>query len=119
MIGVVLWSDPREGKAVIWCEDHGELAFYRRGDGPACVSIGIDAGDLVSFDVETVRDLRFAHNPQVVECGFYRELPDTLQSEQADVVTPTGNRPTAEVIPLFHSTNEARAKLRELMAKTG
>ncbi len=27
MMGVVLWSDQQVGKAVIWCEDQGKLAY--------------------------------------------------------------------------------------------
>lgn len=28
MLGVVLWADIDDRKAVIWCEDHGNLAYY-------------------------------------------------------------------------------------------
>ena len=28
MLGVVLWSDSSENNAVIWCEDHGDLAYF-------------------------------------------------------------------------------------------
>ena len=27
MLGVVLWSDVSDRKAVIWCEDQGDLAY--------------------------------------------------------------------------------------------
>ena len=29
MFGVVLWADPVDRKAVIWCEDHGDLAYFK------------------------------------------------------------------------------------------
>lgn len=28
MYGVILWSDEITQKAVIWCEDHGRLAYF-------------------------------------------------------------------------------------------
>ena len=47
MLGVVLWSDAGDNKAVIWCEDHGDLAYFNGGvDDPASL-MDFDAGDLV------------------------------------------------------------------------
>ena len=28
MIGVIIWSDPVERKAVVWCEDQGGFGFF-------------------------------------------------------------------------------------------
>ena len=28
MYGVILWSDQKAQRAVIWCEDHGKLAYF-------------------------------------------------------------------------------------------
>lgn len=72
MYGVVLWSDRNDKKAVIWCEDHGDLAYYggHTGgsvfDGPV-----LDAGDLVHFQLADAcgAAMRMAHNPELVsEC---------------------------------------------------
>ena len=30
MYGVILWSDQTAQRAVIWCEDHGKLAYFNR-----------------------------------------------------------------------------------------
>ena len=40
MYGVVLWADASDTKAVIWCEDQGNLAYYTAAEediheGPA------------------------------------------------------------------------------------
>lgn len=78
MYGVVLWSDPDARKAVIWCEDHGDLAFYSAGSDLPLGEVSLDAGDLVEFDVTTERALRYAHNPQVVSEGFDRDLARRL-----------------------------------------
>jgi hypothetical protein len=78
MYGVVLWSDPDARKAVIWCEDHGDLAFYSGGSDLPLGEVSLDAGDLVEFDVTTERALRYAHNPQVVSEGFDRDIAQRL-----------------------------------------
>ena len=66
MYGVVLWSDQDEQKAVIWCEDHGDLAFY--GGCAASVFDGpvLDAGDLVHFQVLEGDTMRLARNPELI-----------------------------------------------------
>ena len=80
MIGVVLWSDPAERKAVFWCEDHGDLAFY---DGTlTSVQEGefLHAGDMVSFDVTLERKMRIAHNAEVVETKVCHSQQEKLRT---------------------------------------
>lgn len=72
MFGVVLWSDVKDRKAVIWCEDHGDLAFYRQRQEDS--GVGLDAGDWVQFDLTVERHLRFAHNPRLVAEGMVPDL---------------------------------------------
>ena len=50
MLGVVLWSDASDRKAVIWCEDQGDLAFMTAADAVLNRDGFFDAGDLVQFD---------------------------------------------------------------------
>ena len=76
MFGVVLWCDSRESKAVIWCEDHGDLAFYRRSERSE--PLAMDAGDWVQFDVTVGSDMRYAHNPRLVAEGAFDGLADNL-----------------------------------------
>ena len=48
MYGVILWSDPEGGQAVIWCEDRGDLAYYEAPERPDHGGYGFfDAGDYV------------------------------------------------------------------------
>ena len=76
MLGVVLWSDNHDQNAVIWCEDHGDLAFYRRAsDGMAPE---LDAGDLVQFELTLHQHRRMAHNPRLIAEGLYSRLADHL-----------------------------------------
>lgn len=116
MFGVVLWSDAQEKKAVIWCEDHGDLAFYRQsGDS---VDVTLDAGDWVQFDLTTERHLRFAHNPRLISEGLCEGLSDVLESAApgAEPTVPRGHgvvavhpRDSAEIIPFAASRASQRA----------
>ena len=88
--------------AVIWCEDHGDLAFYKREERTD--GAGFDAGDWVQFDVSLDSEQRLAVNPRLVAEGLYPELADKL-SEAAPVPPRRrregllSKRRTAEVIP--------------------
>ncbi len=118
MFGVVLWSDEQEQKAVIWCEDHGDLAFYRNTDEDN--TCDLDAGDWVHFDMTMERSQRFAHNPKLIHEGVY---PDLAVALSAASVKPTTHavsarqdksmmprRESAQVIPLMaHRTARRRA----------
>ena len=83
MYGVVLWTDQRENRAVIWCEDHGDLAFYR---GAAGGDAAMAAGDLVEFDIRDSGDLRIADMPRLVT----RRSHPNLISELKKAATPSG-----------------------------
>ncbi|WP_050530200.1 hypothetical protein [Pseudaestuariivita atlantica] len=90
MIGVVLWCDAAQSKAVIWCEDHGKLAYYTPDhasihDGSLVDTVtGLDAGDLIRFELSESEQLRFAHNPEVLSDLAYPALANTLKSVRAD-----------------------------------
>lgn len=110
MFGVVLWSDVQEHKAVIWCEDHGDLAFYRQECGDAAMHL--DAGDLVQFDMTTDRHQRLAHNPRLVAEGVCPDIADVLssagpQSQKPAASQRPASRGTADIIP-FSNAGTAR-----------
>jgi hypothetical protein len=122
MFGVVLWSDATEDKAVIWCEDHGDLAYYRqtgRGD-----KVALDVGDWVQFDVTMVRHLRYAHNPRLVAEGVFnglaQSLADTPDSGTGQVerggTCPVCPPPEGEVIRFSF---DRRRKRRRVLAEPG
>ncbi|GGH19957.1 hypothetical protein SAMN05444007_101313 [Cribrihabitans marinus] len=104
MNGVVLWSDPAAGKAVVWCEDQGDLAYYQTGSGEEAVAL--DVGDWIIFDLETRRQQRLVRNPRRVGQGGSRELQGLLQDAAQDADAPAdqqaaeaGNCRPARVIP--------------------
>ncbi len=99
MYGVVLWSNPSENKAVIWCEDHGDLAFYRGNDAGAHVAF--DAGDLIQFEISQETSLRYAHNARLVGERMYDGLADKLGHNPSapKAVCAYDRRCSAEIIP--------------------
>ena len=80
MLGVVLWSDIDDNKAVIWCEDHGNLAFFNGGSHPSLDVFDFDAGDLVQFELTEEQHMRFARNPKRVSQSQYPSLAEDLQT---------------------------------------
>lgn len=106
MLGVVLWSDTHERNAVIWCEDHGDLAFYRSAaDGKAP---DLDAGDLVQFELRLHQHRRQAHNPRLIAEGVYARLADQLHGVRSEAAVQGKSAPAgeetgqADVIPIGH-----------------
>lgn len=136
MYGVVLWSDTEEKKAVIWCEDHGDLAFYNANeepqqglpegpDGSVFDGFAMDAGDLVYFEIREKRHLRYVQNPRLISEDEYPTLAQGLnhaapptgapQAAQRGAVRPTGS---AEVIP-FNASARKRAAAPNLAMSAG
>lgn len=116
MYGVVLWADERDSKAVIWCEDHGHLAFYSAAEHSPMDGLNLDPGDLIEFDVKEHKNLRLARNPIVVSgdfsSGLAQKLKATAQLTGAqDIPEDTGDSRTkdgsAEVVS-FQAYRQAR-----------
>jgi len=76
MLGLVLWCDTDAGDALIWCEDHGELASFRATGGPA---EQVRAGDLVKMRLSKARGARRALGLRVVARGVAADLPRQLR----------------------------------------
>ncbi|MEP5731987.1 MAG: hypothetical protein ABJL67_21720 [Sulfitobacter sp.] len=80
MIGVVLWSDIDDQKAVFWCEDHGDLAYYDGTLDPTEETIPMNEGDMVEFDITLERKIRRAHKARLVEQRVCDGLQDHLRN---------------------------------------
>ena len=78
MHGVVLWSDRKCDRALIWCEDHGKLAFFNGQEERPDTLFEIEAGDLVRLEVKETRDFRLALNIELIRSEQYPQLADTL-----------------------------------------
>ncbi|WP_189368519.1 hypothetical protein [Tateyamaria omphalii] len=104
MIGVILWSDPSTEKAVIWCEDQGDLAFLSRDNCSALPDDFFDVGDMVEFDVFAERNMRKVSRANLLRQTHDTSLPDSLRRigrEKRALVDVTDS---AEIIPFrLHS----------------
>lgn len=81
MLGVVVWSNDKRNKAVIWCEDHGSLAYL---EGVANLASGAAwpvAGDLVELECALEGGLRVASNVKLVSQGAGSALPQALHQQ--------------------------------------
>jgi hypothetical protein len=107
MYGVVLWSDHCQNRAVIWCEDHGDLAYYEGGPPETHAGPELDPGDLVRFDISEGKRMRTVSNPRVVANDQYPTLAGDLArvgAQQTTALPQTGDAARAaaasKVIPL-------------------
>ncbi|MHA7851379.1 hypothetical protein [Roseovarius sp.] len=89
MYGVVLWKDIEGSRAVIWCEDHGDLAFLSAEEGMHS-GADLDAGDLIHFDVMWDGALRRANNAKLVASHAFPTLPKDLAACSAALLQPEG-----------------------------
>ncbi|MFY0624192.1 MAG: hypothetical protein JXQ89_21110 [Pelagimonas sp.] len=97
MYGVVLWTDAADKKAVIWCEDHGNLAYYCEAEPTVHTGAGLGAGDLIAFDMTEECDVRTAQNLRRVNASYAPTLARKLNAVQpkqelGDNVIPFGRR---------------------------
>ncbi len=80
MYGVVLWLDKKAQKAVIWCEDHGDVAI---ADGAQCKSEIFDTGDTGDLVFVAFRDahpLRICTQLQLIQKRVCVDLQDRLKT---------------------------------------
>lgn len=80
MYGVVLWADQRQNRAVIWCEDHGDLAYYRGAVGG---DAALAPGDLVEFNLRNVGHMRLADEPRLITRRSHPTLSSDLRQAGA------------------------------------
>lgn len=78
MIGVILWSNPPKEKAIIWCEDHGALA-YLQGRANCLADDWPETGDLVELEYEEVEQHRMARQVMPVPSAGKSGLPGILR----------------------------------------
>ncbi len=111
MIGVILWSDAADQKAVIWCEDQGDLAFLSDCENVVLPDTFFEVGDVVEFDVQTRRNMRLVKNPSRIEQNWGSSLKDGLHAINTDAFEVGSD--TAKVIP-FRIDHAPRPTARTL-----
>ena len=118
MIGIILWSDATDRKAVIWCEDQGDLAYFSDPDLTLSRDTFFDVGDVVEFEAKTVRNMRLALNPRWVKQNAGTTLSDGLRAvtKMQDHVVST----SAKVIPFrAEPTPRARRSREDVQKRLG
>lgn len=96
MFGAVLWCDPQKEKALIWCEDHADLAYYTASKGTIGRELQLEAGDLVQFDVTELQAMRVADNVELVAAVEYPSLAEELQRREGSTGTPVSKAQTTQ-----------------------
>ncbi|MFV0386730.1 hypothetical protein [Paracoccus sp. (in: a-proteobacteria)] len=79
MIGVVVWSNKESEKAVVWCEDHGSLAYLGGSDSLTDPTIWPEPGDLLELESEMVGELRYARRVSLLTERGFPQLPEILR----------------------------------------
>ncbi|MDP3340180.1 hypothetical protein [Frigidibacter sp.] len=89
MLGVVVWSKESTQAAVVWCEDHGDIAYLKGYDGLAEAPDYLSpdpapprwpaVGDLVTLDTAVAGGLRLVRNLSILEADWGPALPASLK----------------------------------------
>lgn len=100
MFGVVLWSDPRACRAVFWCEDQGDLAYYAADPLLEPEAAAFCAGDMVQFDVSAKSEYRAASNARLVTHRARETLQDDLKQTARTVERMRSREETSNIVAL-------------------
>ncbi len=95
MIGIIVWSDTAIKRAVIWCEDQRDLAYFlspEEGREP----FSFQKGDLVEFDTHYEDRMRIAVDLRLVERASCSGLADALRQSPSDAQHDSKARRLAE-----------------------
>ena len=83
MIGLVLWCDADDGKAVFWCEDHGDLAYYDGALDGIREPLALLAGDMVEFSTVADGNIRRAQNACLVSARVCDDIQGRVRRTAA------------------------------------
>lgn len=109
MLGVVLWSDNSAKKAIVWCEDHGDLAYIGVSKSEDTTAADFAEGDLIRFELTNDGKIRHAVNPRRIArhaCAPIEGVVDLVGSiDRETTAQKTGsadrqNRRSSELIDL-------------------
>ncbi|MDP3860925.1 MAG: hypothetical protein Q8Q63_05000 [Phaeovulum sp.] len=88
MLGVVVWSDAVTAGAVIWCDDHAQLAYLRGRENCQCTKSWPEVGDLVQFSLRKKSGSRFARAVRVLAEAVLPQIPKDLVNAASIPATP-------------------------------
>ena len=98
MLGVVVWSKECTQAAVVWCDDHGDIAYLKGYGGlaeqPDYVSPDPApprwpaVGDLVTLQTATAGGVRLVRNLTILEADWGPALPAALRGAAQGAALP-------------------------------
>lgn len=103
MYGAVLWSDQCTNRALIWCEDHGNLAFFDGAPDDVCAAF--EEGDLVTFKVRDGRGMRLAFEVEMVAADEYPSLAEGLRGISSDHSAQSLETPERKILPFRNKSS--------------
>lgn len=109
MMGLVLWADAKDSKAVFWCEDHGDLAYYDATLDGTAGGGALRAGDMVHFDVTLEDSVRRAHRPKLLGQRVTADLPSRVLESAGQSEEPC---PADRVVAFPQARQQRPAPLR-------
>jgi hypothetical protein len=109
MLGLVLWSDPEADKAVFWCEDQGDLAFYQGTGADFGDREFFEAGDMVQFSVAIENHVRRAQNPRLIRQKACQDLQRNLRDQTTPASGSAKVSKIAQVVPFRRRKAQGRA----------
>lgn len=119
MIGVILWQDTAVGKAVVWCEDQGDLAFFNARETTRAMDDLLEVGDVVRFESRIEDNLRIATNVTKLLENWGSLLQDSL-SRLPDEPDGVSEGSSAQIVPLrAYSLRQAPARRASDLRKHG
>lgn len=84
MFGVIIYISPDRHRAIIWCEDHGPLAYVRADKTLRDEAQALAVGDCVRFSARTDGDFRVGRGLEPVSLPPVAALPDMLKAQAND-----------------------------------
>jgi hypothetical protein len=78
MRGVVIWHCETTRRAVVWCDDSGDLAYAGDRSAWAVPAQKVAIGDYVAFDLRPLNSMRSCANMRLIEKGHAPELAGIL-----------------------------------------
>ncbi len=80
MHGVIIWYCEKTGRAVVWCDDSGDLAYAGGfADWRAPTQV-VAIGDYVAFEMRLSGGSRSCMNLRLLEKGLAPDLADALRT---------------------------------------
>ncbi len=95
MLGVVVWADEALSKAIVWCEDQGDLAYIAMSAHHCVDATQFGAGDLIQFDLAEHENLRVAENPKRIAQHYCSEIGEVVRTAKDIKSKKQGNTSTA------------------------